>query len=253
MVKGLDKFKSHFAKYSDQYILIGGTACDIAMESAGVDFRSTKDLDIVLCVEAINDEFVQSFWNFIREGKYQNLQKSTGKRLFYRFYSPADVTFPYMLELFSRTPDTLNYSGEVKLTPIPVSKEVSSLSAILLDDAYYHFINTGKVEEDGLVIIGAEYLIPLKTRAWLDLTGRKNNGEGIDEKNIKKHKNDVFRLLRIITPDKKITIPESIKNDIKRFCQAMNQEKLDPEMLGYKNRTKDNIISELSAYYEIVD
>lgn len=149
MVKGLDRFKSLFAKYTDQYILIGGTACDIAMESAGAGFRSTKDLDIVLCVEAINEEFVLSFWDFIRDGQYHNQQKSTGKELFYRFYSPVDETFPYMLELFSRKPDALRYSGEAKLMPFPVSDEISSLSAILLDDAYYGFIHTGKVEQGG--------------------------------------------------------------------------------------------------------
>jgi hypothetical protein len=42
MVKGLDRFKSHFAKYTDQYILIGGTACDIAMESAAQVFEALK-------------------------------------------------------------------------------------------------------------------------------------------------------------------------------------------------------------------
>lgn len=31
-------------------------------------------------------------------------------------------------------------------------------------------------------------------KAWLDLSERKAAGEDIDSKNIKKHKNDVFRL-----------------------------------------------------------
>jgi hypothetical protein len=52
----------------------------------------------------------------------------------------------------------------------------------------------------------------LKARAWLDLTERKNNGVSIDEKDIKKHRNDVFRLLQILSPDNKITTPESILN-----------------------------------------
>jgi hypothetical protein len=32
--------------------LIGGTACIVIMQEAGLDFRATKDLDIVLYVEA---------------------------------------------------------------------------------------------------------------------------------------------------------------------------------------------------------
>lgn len=48
MVKGLDIFRQHFAAVADQYVLIGGTAATLAMEEAGLDFRATKDLDIVL-------------------------------------------------------------------------------------------------------------------------------------------------------------------------------------------------------------
>ena len=53
------------------------------MEEAGLDFRATKDLDIVLCIEALNSEFVKAFWEFIKMGKYRIQEKSTGKKLFY--------------------------------------------------------------------------------------------------------------------------------------------------------------------------
>lgn len=45
MVTGLDRFSRHFARYTDQYVLIGGTACTLIMQEAGLDFRATKDLD----------------------------------------------------------------------------------------------------------------------------------------------------------------------------------------------------------------
>ena len=44
----------------------------------------------------------------------------------------------------------------------------------------------------------AAYLIPFKAKAWMDLTDRKAAGEHVDSKNIKKHKNDVFRLTELI-------------------------------------------------------
>jgi len=108
MVKGINQFRAHFEGFNDRYVLIGGAACFLALDEAGLDFRVTKDLDIVLCVEALDAEFVGAFWSFIERGKYKNKQKSTGKKLFYRFYEPEDGTFPYMLELFSRTPDALH-------------------------------------------------------------------------------------------------------------------------------------------------
>ena len=70
MVEGMDRFKSHFADYTDQYVLIGGAACMVAMEHVGQSFRATKDLDIVLCVEVLDANFATAFRQFVREGQY---------------------------------------------------------------------------------------------------------------------------------------------------------------------------------------
>ena len=64
MVKGLQIFQEFFQPFSKHYILIGGTACDVAFSEAGLDFRATKDLDIVLVLEALDTAFVRAFWNF---------------------------------------------------------------------------------------------------------------------------------------------------------------------------------------------
>ena len=45
MVDGLDKFANHFEAFTENYVLIGGTACDLAMQLVGQSFRATKDLD----------------------------------------------------------------------------------------------------------------------------------------------------------------------------------------------------------------
>ena len=60
MVKGYNRFRDHFARYSEHYVLIGGTAAAYFMEEAGLPFRTTKDLDIVLIVEALDSRFVHS-------------------------------------------------------------------------------------------------------------------------------------------------------------------------------------------------
>ena len=61
MIKGLDKFWEHFAGFADRYVLIGGAAADLVMNEAGVDFRVTKDFDIVLCVEALDTSAADAF------------------------------------------------------------------------------------------------------------------------------------------------------------------------------------------------
>ncbi len=221
MVKGIDQFKAHFEDFNDRYVLIGGAACFLALDEAGLDFRVTKDLDIVLCVEVLDAKFTKAFWDFVERGKYKNTQKSTGKKLFYRFYDPEDATFPYMLELFSRIPDALKLSGGSHLTPIPVDEELSNLSAILLDNGYYDFIHDSKMDIDGIPTVSPETIVPLKARAWLDLTERRDAGEKVDGNDIKKHKNDVFRLFQVIDPEKRIVLPEVIKGDMQRFMAAV--------------------------------
>lgn len=50
MVRGIDKFREYFQEYQNQYVLSGGTACDISFERIADDFRATRDLDMVLIV-----------------------------------------------------------------------------------------------------------------------------------------------------------------------------------------------------------
>ena len=81
MVKGLHRFREHFKAFTDRYVLIGGTACDLAFTAAGVPFRATKDLDIVLCVESLDAAFARAFWEFAKQGEYELQESSTGEKL----------------------------------------------------------------------------------------------------------------------------------------------------------------------------
>jgi len=224
MVRGLDKFKDHFAGFSKYYVLIGGAASDLVMDEAGAEFRATKDLDIVLCLEALDSDFAKAFWEFVNVGGYQNRQRSTGKKIFYRFNKPTDDSYPYMLELFSRAPDTMILGDDSHLTPIPVAEDVSSLSAILLDEDYYQFLHQQKIEIEGVPVVNQLCLIPLKARAWLDLKARKEAGGKIDSKIVKKHKNDVFRIFQILSPKSRVKLPGSISDDMQHFVAAVLEE-----------------------------
>ena len=251
MVKGLEVFREHFRDYADRYVFIGGAACDIAMTGAGLAFRATKDLDIVLFVEALDAAFVRAFWEFVRIGGYEVQEKSTGEKQFYRFQKPTNANYPFMLELFSRQPDVLQVADGSHLTPLPVEEDASSLSAILLDNDYYEFIRAGRQEIDGLPMVGAAQLIALKTRAWLDLTERAGRGEQIDSKTIKKHKNDVFRLYQILDPTSDPEAPETVKKDIREFISRMRVEEVDLKSLGLRTGTRDGILAEISKVYRL--
>lgn len=52
-------------------MIIGGTACDIAMTGTVVRPRATHDIDMIVVVENMTPEFGQRFWNFIKEAGYR--------------------------------------------------------------------------------------------------------------------------------------------------------------------------------------
>ena len=251
MVTGLGVFRAHFREYADRYLLIGGAACDLLMDAAGAAFRATKDLDIVLCVEALDIAFVRAFWDFVRAGGYAMQEKSTGQKQFYRFQKPVRADYPFMLELFARVPDALEIAPGSHLTPLPMEDAVSSLSAILMDEEYYAFIRAGRTERDGLPVVGAEHLIALKARAWLDLSRRRANGEAVDGRSIKKHKNDVFRLYQIIDPERDPAAPDKVKSDLREFIAAVSVEGVDLAVLGVRVGSLDDVLSGLRALYRL--
>ena len=69
MVNGFTKFKERFQGVENQYVIIGGTACDLIMENEELPFRATKDVDIVLIVESITADGAKG----IHRGLQQNI------------------------------------------------------------------------------------------------------------------------------------------------------------------------------------
>lgn len=80
MVKGLDRFRERFAANSAGFVLIGGAACHEWFARQALTFRATKDLDLVIVVEALDDAFVQAFRAFVEDGGYRTASASTARR-----------------------------------------------------------------------------------------------------------------------------------------------------------------------------
>ncbi len=249
MVTGIESFKEWFRGNEEQYAIIGGTACDILMTEEGLDFRATKDIDLVLIIEAVDADFGRKLWEYVKQAGYEYCNRSSGAPQFYRFSNPASSQYPVMIELFTRKLDAINLPDDAVLTPLPMDEDISSLSAILLDDEYYEFLKQGKITVDGIAVLDAAYLIPFKAKAWMDLTDRRAAGEHVDCKNIRKHKNDVFRLTELIDPAVRIKVTEGVYEDIQEFIRRMKNEKVDVKQLGLAARTKEEILKEIQEMY----
>ena len=248
MVRGIEKFKEYFAGCENNCIVFGGTACDILEEEAGMRPRATKDIDIILVVEALTTDFVKRFWNFVEDGGYESRQRGNGKHEYFRFLKPRDENFPIQIEMFARKPDMLEMAEDARLTPIPIDDDVSSLSAILMNDGYYYFTLEHSVVKDGIRVAAIESLITLKAKAFIDLNDRKANGEAIDEKNIRKHKNDIFRLASLLTVPDIFTLPAELQSDMNEFCRRVSPSLSDKAFLKSK---PDDIFNSLCNAFQI--
>lgn len=231
MVRGLDTFAAFFAGDEARYVLIGGVATQLVLEEAGLPVRATKDLDIVLCVEALDAAFGEKLWDFIHAGGYEVRQEGAEGRRFYRFAKPAEAAYPHMLEFFAREPGRLPLAAEAHLTPVPFDQQVESLSAILLDQDYYDFLHAHTRQLVGVRVVTEPALIALKARAWLDLTARKAaDPDAVDSRHISKHRGDVLRLSQLLSPDDRIEVADAIRADIDRFCRQVAAD-VSPQLL----------------------
>jgi len=251
MVIGVDRFRAHFAGHEHQYVLIGGAACELIMDEVGLDFRATKDLDIVLVVEALDRAFAARFWAFVEEGDYEIRESSEGAKVLYRFQKPKAEGYPAMLELFSRAPEGLTLGGDAHLTPLPIDEAAASLSAILLDESYYEFLKSMVREAGGIPVLDEAAIIPFKARAWLDLTRQREEGLQVDEKNIRKHRNDVARLLQLLSPEVRYSLHPSVAEDMLAFVEnAVIEADFDPRQFKV-NMTRDDVAARLRAAYRL--
>ena len=118
-----------------------------------------------------------------------------------------------------------------------------------MNEDYYQFLRNGITQVDQIPILSATHLIVFKAKAWLDLTQRQAVGEHVDSKNMKKHKNDVFRLSNLLSPGQKVVVPPSILRDLHAFIHAMRSEDVDLKALKILSDVKDDILDLLESIY----
>lgn len=254
MVRGLDIWKDYFADFADKYVLIGGAACHWYEEMYAQNPRATKDLDLILVVEALSPEFGMRFWDFIKEGRYSSRKRGEGKHEYFRFMNPEDKRFPQQVELFSRQTGSLSLPSDARLEPIHIEDGVSSLSAILMDDTYYNYTIEHSTIVEGVHFANEEALICLKAKAYLDLSNRKAKGEAIDNDKIEKHKKDVIRMAALIPGESRFELPEVLQKDVADFCEAASSNLPNQDFMksiGLPSMKAYDVIVSLKRYMNL--
>lgn len=231
-VYGLDRFSEYMKGLEDCYTVIGGAACDVILSNADLSFRATKDIDVILLIENRLPDVASAVWRLVKDGGYEYARKGSEGVHFYRFAKPREDGFPSMIELFSKAPSFIAEPDGLAIVPLPAGEDVSSLSAILLNEDYYAYMKSGRKTIDGVTVLDEAHLVPFKAKAFLDLSERKGRGEKVDSSDIKKHKKDVFRLAQLFTPSTSSTLPESIQADMVEFCEKVRTEGVPLKQMG---------------------
>lgn len=80
---------------------------------------------------------------------------------------------------------------------------------------------------------------------------REQREGGSDDKNAKKHRNDVARLLQLLSPDSVYELPASVHADMADFTQAVaNAEDFEPKQFGVA-MTREAVVERLRSAYRL--
>ena len=94
----------------------------------------------------------------------------------------------------------------------------------MLNDEYYHFTIANSIIVDGIHIANNIALIPLKAKAYINLTQAREDGQSINSADITKHKNDVIRLGLTLDPEIRVSLPDSIHQDMVTFFEIVRDK-----------------------------
>lgn len=175
--------------------------------------------------------------------------KSTGAPQFYCFDKPKPSVFPHMIELFSKAEDTLRCEDASPCITLPLGDDISSLLAILLNEDYYSMLLKGKTVLSDISVLSHTYLIPFKAKAWLDYRDRRADGQNVDEKDIRKHKNDIIRLATLLTGAEQCELPKPVQQDIVLFIHSLRSEPVNLKTLKIPGIRFEDILTVLSQVY----
>ena len=250
IVYGMNKFKEYFKDFSDKYIIVGGTATAVYLKEQASTARVTKDIDMILISDSLDSNYGKVFWDFIHDGKYEKYYSKDNVPHYYRFINNSKNGFPKMIELFSKRQAFVD--EESIFTPIKIDDDISSLSAIVLDDEYYQFLIEGRELKDDISVLSPYYLIAFKAKAHVDLTAKKKtNSKLVNEADSKKHKNDIIRLLQLFTGEEKYDTPDIVKKDIVDFINIIENEDIGYDVLTGGALSKELTISLIKKVYDI--
>ncbi len=253
IVDGIGIFEKTFSKYKDSFIIIGGAACRATLSDSRYTPRKTKDIDMVLVLENLAKDFIDSFWSFIKAGNYKCATRKDNdgrkKYVLYSFYDSLPE-YPAQIELLSRPVDGLGNPEEHNIEAI-MMEDASYLSAIILEPDYYNYLISHTEEKNGLRYASVDSLICLKALAYLNLREDKKNGIHVNDDDFKKHRRDVVMAAASLAVGEEFIVSQNIKDAITGFIEAVNTDDGVRKSLCDSLKLQDELL--LDEYLNVLD
>ena len=186
--------QNFLGKHKQNYFIIGGHAAAFNLSLQNLPFRATRDYDIVLVYEVINEEFARELTNLLTVGQYKIKVKSDGvKRNAYRFENPKDSSFPEIIEFFVKDGVCMQ-SLDNRFAKLDVVIDNNSISAMVLNEEIYNFAKRHVVEINDLIFSDKYSLIALKAFAYFENEKLYKNKK-VNKGDYEKHLRDILRIL----------------------------------------------------------
>lgn len=250
--RGFDHFLDRLKGLEKSYALIGGGAASLLMDDQGLDFRATKDVDLVLLTNGskeLNDRIAA----YVKEGGYVIKEATEGEPRYYRFRDPKDEKFPVMIEVFARNEQKIELQEGQYIIPVQ-HDDIVRISAILLDDEYFEIITSNLATlESGATVINPIANICLKARAHRELSEKRAKDEkSVDSKSVEKHRKDIFRIAPLLSGSEKITLGKQPKADLElalKHLREMPEASFKDMMKNVPGANKDTLLGTISKVF----
>ena len=83
------------------------------------------------------------------------------------------------------------------------------------------------------------------------MSEKKRNGGKADSRDIRKHRNDVFRMAALISGKAEVQLTDEIKAEVEFFVKAMEDEIIDTKAIGVRNADKQQCMDYIKKCYGI--
>ena len=90
-----------------------------------------------------------------------------------------------------------------------------------------------------------------KAKAYLDLNAKRMSGANVDSRDIRKHKNDILRILTEFMLERVSELPGTVHNDIREFVEKLGEEPFDSNLLKSYGVTSEELEELLRETYNV--